>query len=140
MGRVTDAAPLRWAHVGLVAAGGALGTAAREGAALAVPSADGIPYAIFGVNLVGALLLGVLFGALGRRRETARTRAARLLLGTGVLGGFTTYSALAADTASLWGSAPALAAGYAIVTVVAGVALAGLGLRLGGAGTREAGA
>lgn len=139
MGRVTEPAPLRWADVGLVALGGALGTAAREGATLAVPSAGGIPYAIFVVNLLGALLLGVLFGALGRRRETERSRAARLLLGTGVLGGFTTYSALAGDTASLFTSAPALAAGYAIVTVVAGVSLAGLGLRLGGAGTSEAG-
>lgn len=127
---MTDTPPPRWTDVGTVALGGALGTAAREAVSLAFPAADGIPYAILGVNLAGALLLGLLFGAAGRL-SAARARQSRLLLGTGVLGGFTTYSALAGDSARLWESSPAVAVGYAILSLVAGVAAAGLGLWLG---------
>lgn len=126
------AAPLRWSHVGLVATGGALGTAAREGAVLLWPAAGGIPAAVLVVNVLGSLLLGVLFAVLARRPSSNRTAGIRALLGAGALGGFTTYSALAGDTAGLWGADPALAAGYGIVSLVAGVAAAALGLVLGG--------
>ncbi|HWI32459.1 MAG TPA: CrcB family protein [Microbacterium sp.] len=128
---MTQVTPLRWQHVGLVAVGGAFGTAAREGAILLWPAGDGLPVAVFGVNVLGALLLGALYALLGRRRETERARAARALLGAGVLGGFTTYSALAGDTARLWEQNAGIAFGYAAVSVLAGVAAAALGLRLG---------
>ena len=126
------AAPLRWTHVGLVAVGGALGTAARELAILLWPAAAGVPLAVLFVNVLGSLLLGILYAVLARRPQGERTAATRALLGAGALGGFTTYSALAGDTAGLWTADPALAAGYAVVSLVAGVAAAALGIRLGG--------
>lgn len=118
--------------VALVAAGGVVGTAAREALALGVPAAGGVPWAILVANLSGALLLGLLVGALAARGpETAGHRRVRLALGTGVLGGYTTYSALAADTAGLLGTDPALAVAYGLGSVVLGVALAAAGLLVG---------
>ncbi|HEX5856898.1 MAG TPA: CrcB family protein [Microbacterium sp.] len=129
---MNPATPLRWSHVGLVAVGGAVGTAARQGAVLLWPAAGGVPLAVLGVNVVGSLLLGVLYAVLARRSRGERAAANRALLGAGVLGGFTTYSALAGDTAALWGTDAALAACYAAFSVVGGVGAAALGLRLGG--------
>lgn len=121
------------ADLGLVAVGGAIGTACRQALLLLVPPAGGIPIAILVTNLVGAFLLGMLIEALVRGGPDAgRRRALRLLLGTGVLGGFTTYSALAVDTALLLGTG---AAGvlYGVGTVVVGAAATGLGILLASA-------
>lgn len=124
----------------LVFAGGAIGTGAREALSLAIPPVDGVPYTIFGINVLGAFLLGVLLEALLRRGpDLGRRPAVRLLLGTGMLGGFTTYSALATDAATLIG-AGAAGAGilYALSTVLigamatwAGIAVAGIPHRPG---------
>lgn len=129
----------------LVFIGGTIGTAAREALSLTFPPIGGIPYAIFGINIVGALLLGVLLEALVRRGPDHGTRQhLRLLLGTGVLGGFTTYSALATDAAHLIG-AGAVGAGlaYGIGTVVVGAVATGCGIALASAihrrGSRAAG-
>lgn len=111
--------------VGLVAAGGVVGTAARYGAALWLgTTASGLPTATLIVNLVGCFLLGLLLEALGRRGpETSRMQAARLALGTGVLGGFTTFSSLAEDLAQLVHThAAGVAALYAVASVVGGLA------------------
>lgn len=106
----------------LVALGGTAGTAAREALSLALPSEGGLPTTILGINLLGAFLLGVLLDSLARRGPEAGTRRAlRLLLGTGFLGGFTTYSALAVDSAALLGGSavgPGLV--YALGTVLVG--------------------
>ena len=48
------------------------------------------------INVVGAFALGAVIGGVARRPADPRARTAQLFLGTGVLGGFTTYSALAA--------------------------------------------
>lgn len=118
--------------------GGCLGTAARELVVLAVPAGAGIPWAVLAVNLAGALLLGLLLAVLTTCvPETPARRDIRLFAGTGVLGGFTTYSALATDTALLLERTPALGVVYAAVSVVAGLALAGLGLWLGGLAARR---
>jgi CrcB protein len=105
----------------LVALGGMLGTAARLGLGMLVPDAA---LGVLVANIVGALLLGIL---------TARLPASdlRIFLGTGVLGGFTTYSALAVDGVQLWASAPVLAVGSVVVSLAGGIAAAALGLRLG---------
>jgi CrcB protein len=111
--------------VGLVVAGGAVGVLAR--AALLAPVADPgvVPWVTLGVNAVGSLLLGLLLGLVDGRRPRVRA-----FLGTGVLGGFTTYSAFAVETAA-WLATPWLAAGLAAASLLAGVAGAVAGLALG---------
>ncbi len=123
---------LHWRSVGLVAAGGTFGTAARFALTEALPSWHGVPVATFGVNVLGAFLLGVLLADLARRgRDGGARRAVRLLVGTGFLGGFTTYSSLAVDTDALVRSGQAgLAIGYAVTTVVIGALAAAAGIRL----------
>ncbi len=105
----------------LVALGGMLGTAARMGLGMLIPDAA---LGVLAANIVGALALGVL---------TARLPAGdlRVLLGTGVLGGFTTYSSFMVDSAQLWDASPLLAVGYIVVSLVGGLAAAALGLLLG---------
>lgn len=125
-----SAAPNLPVDVLLVALGGAVGTAARVGLGVLIPAGGGIVWATVAANLVGSLALGILLGALGTRLETAAVRRARLALGTGLLGGFTTYSALAVEAVGL-GATPALAVTYAVGSVIAGLAAAGLGLVVG---------
>ena len=113
---------LRQPYLGLALIGGTFGTAAREAITLAFPSADGIPWAIFAVNILGAFLLGLLLDALARMGpDEGRRRRLRIVLGTGFMGGFTTYSALATDTASLLGEGDVGAGiAYGLGTVLAG--------------------
>lgn len=110
----------------LVALGGTIGTAARLALGLLVPDGGGIPIAILVANVLGALLIGLLAARLPASADL------RLFLGTGVLGGFTTYSALMTGTLALWTDAPLLATGYAVGSLVLGLAGAAAGLRLGG--------
>ncbi|GAB3032961.1 hypothetical protein GCM10027052_07550 [Parafrigoribacterium mesophilum] len=123
---------LHWRYIGLVALGGTFGTAARIGLTEALPSWQSVPVTTVGVNILGAFLLGVLLASLTRRGGDEGTRrAARLLLGTGFLGGFTTYSALAVDTDTLVRSGQAgLAVAYALTTVVLGALAAAAGIRV----------
>ncbi|MFD8770581.1 fluoride efflux transporter FluC [Microbacterium oxydans] len=109
----------------LVAAGGTAGTAARLGLGLMLPDVGGFPVAVLVANVVGALLIGLLAARLPATAEL------RLVLGTGVLGGFTTYSAFMTGTLSLWADAPVIAVAYAVGSLTLGLAAAALGLRLG---------
>lgn len=82
----------------LVALGGALGSMARYATQSLAQARLGVgfPWGTLAVNLVGAALMGLLMGALaGRGSPTA------LFLGTGVLGGFTTYSAFNQEVLNL---------------------------------------
>lgn len=126
---------LRARYLLLVAAGGTAGTAAREGLTLAFPADPSFNTVIFAINLVGALLLGVLLESLVRAgSDEGRRRTARLLLGTGALGGFTTYSTLATDTAHLLTTGQAgPAALYALGTVLLGALASWTGIALAGA-------
>jgi len=128
---------LQLRYIGLVALGGALGTLARYLLGQAV-APTGFPIVTMIINIVGAFALGLLLSTLAQRGDdSGRRRSLRLLLGTGALGGFTTYSALALDTVSLAGGADASnAAIYAFGTLVAGVLAAGIGIRLGAGGRR----
>ena len=116
----------------LVALGGTVGTAARLGLSLALPDGGGFPVAVLLANIVGAFLIGVLAARLPAAADL------RLLLGTGVLGGFTTYSAFITGTLALWTQAPLLAFAYAAGSLVLGLAAAALGLRLGRLRARRA--
>ena len=124
---------LRPTLLGVVWVGGAAGTASRYLVGLAVPRVLGVPVATLLVNLVGAFALGLLLEALVRRgADDGRRRLLRLLLGTGFLGGFTTYSALAVDTVLLLRSGlPGPAWGYAGGTVLAGAVLSLAGVAAG---------
>ena len=97
-----------------------------------------VPVATFGINVVGAFILSVLIEALALRgSDVGHRRALRLFLGTGLLGGFTTYSALAAQTDTMFGNdQTALALAYALGTVVVGfvASLAGIALTRRGLG------
>ena len=88
------------------------------------------PMATFVVNIVGAFLLGVLLEALGRRGPDVGSRQRwRLLLGTGFLGAFTTYSALAVEVVSLARLGHAtVALGYAVGSVVLGFLVSMVGM------------
>ncbi len=125
---------LRGRSLGLVFVGGAVGTGLRAAASAVGPPLRGVPVTVLVVNVVGAFLLGLLLQRLHRAGpDDGRRRDLRLLLGTGLLGGFTTYSALAADTAALLSDGRVGGAVlYAGGTLVLGLAAALLGLRCGG--------
>ncbi|WP_460798396.1 fluoride efflux transporter FluC [Microbacterium sp. GXF0217] len=108
----------------LVVVGGMLGSAARLAVGLWLPDHGGFPVAILAVNASGALLLGMLSA-----RVPASTDL-RVFLGTGILGGFTTYSALTVGAVGLWSSAPWLAAGYAIASLALGILAAAAGTQI----------
>ena len=121
----------RW--LGLIFLGGAVGTALRsllEGAYGAAPGQW--PWATFWINVGGSLLLGALLeGIAASGRDTGWRRGLRLGVGTGVMGGFTTYSTFSVETVALLRSGQGLlAAGYAQASVIAGVLAALLGVRL----------
>lgn len=107
----------------IVAAGGTLGVALRMLLGLALPDVGGLLISVLIANIVGAFLLGVLTARLPATKR-------RLFLGTGMLGGFTTYSAFTVGTAQLWTTQPLLAAGYALGSLVLGIAAAAAGLHL----------
>jgi CrcB protein len=97
-------------------------------------AATAFPWATLLVNASGSFAMGLLAGWLARHGTGGE--GWRLLLGVGVLGGFTTFSAFSLEVVNLAqrGSLD-LAAGYAVVSVIAGVA----GLLLGLAAMRVAG-
>ena len=121
------------ACLALVAAGGCAGTLVRAALERAWPASPGhLPVTTLALNVVGALALGLLLGALGEGRPRLR-----LALGTGVLGGLTTHSTFILEshrllTSSGDGGHPVLGAAYLVGSMVAGLVAAGLGLWLAG--------
>lgn len=93
--------PRQAATLAVIATGGALGAAARYAADLAWPTAaDAFPWTSVLVNVVGCALMGVLMVLVTERRTAPPL--ARPFLGTGVLGGFTTFSTYAVDADRLF--------------------------------------
>ncbi|MET0736318.1 MAG: CrcB family protein [Microbacterium sp.] len=120
---MASAPAVSWSQLGLVVAGGAIGTALRAGILLIEDPAWAwltVPV----INVVGAFGLGVVVGLAARRGDSPRTRAFRQFFGAGLFGGFTTYSAFAVQSADI------AAAGVAFATVVVGTAAAWAGLLL----------
>lgn len=125
----------------IVFLGGALGTLVRYAFALMVPSTGLFPVSTFIVNIFGSFLMGILFSILVNRRKRDPEGSDDLyrIFGTGVLGGFTTYSLIAFENASLIEAGniiPALL--YGAGSVVAGVIACWIGLHLAKTYTREA--
>jgi len=112
-----------------VLAGGMLGTAIRLAVDVVLPHGGaGFPLATLLINVTGSLLLGVLVARVWRTAP----EWLRAGLGPGLLGSFTTFSALAVSAVDLTASgAGPLAILYVAASVVGGLAAAALGLRLG---------
>ena len=138
-------APSVTASLALVAAGGCAGTLVRAALERTWPASPGhLPVTTLALNVVGALALGLLLGALGEGRPRLR-----LALGTGVLGGLTTHSTFILESHRLLtpggdGGHPVLGTAYLVGSMVAGLVAAGLGLwladrlrRPGGAGSAD---
>jgi CrcB protein len=124
-------AHLSWSSIGIVAVGGAAGTGLRYAITLLVPSWESVPIAIFGINVVGAFLLGALLELLADYSlDVGWSRRLRLGIGTGGLGGFTTYSAFATDTVTLAVTHPGRAIAYALGTLIIGAAASIAGIWL----------
>lgn len=111
----------------LVALGGILGGLARTGV-LALAGPDLADAGLTAINVLGSGLLGLLVGAASPKAGAWL----RPFAGTGVLGGFTTFSAAIATSAQLaTGSGPGAAVGYLALSLASSVLAAGLGLTLG---------
>ena len=106
----------------LVFFGAGFGGMARHGVNVAASRALGteFPWGIFIINVTGCLAMGVIAGWLAFRTQHGWSQDIRLLLTTGVLGGYTTFSAFSLDFATLWERG---AHTHAIVYVLASVVL-----------------
>ena len=115
----------------IVAAGGALGAAARYGVGVWTQrlfSAAQWPWATLTVNVVGGLLMGLLAGWLAFRGG-AHGESLRLFAAVGVLGGFTTFSAFSLEAALMIERRQlAMAGGYVAASVVLSIAALFIGL------------
>ena len=112
--------------------GGAAGTAVRNAIenAFAASGDHLLPWATFGINISGAFLLGLLSELLALIiSNEQRRRVLQLTFGTGVLGGYTTYSTFVLETVRLGETNhPIAAAGYAVGSVVLGFVAAYLAM------------
>ena len=112
--------------------GAGLGGAARYGlnAVVTRMMGTGFPFGILFVNLIGCFAMGIVAGWLALRGDPGPSL--RLFLTTGVLGGFTTFSAFALDTALLWERhAPGPAVLYVILSVLGSLVALGVSLAVG---------
>ena len=111
-----------------VMVGGAVGSGARylTGSAVTALLGPDYPFGTLAVNIVGGLLMGVLVGVLARN---SASETWRLLLAVGVLGGFTTFSALSLEVVTMIErGAFGVALGYVLVSVIGSVAALFAGL------------
>lgn len=114
--------------ISLVALGGALGAVARFLVVRMLPGA--FPWGTLAVNLIGSFAIGWLLASPTAR--VASTPELKLLLVTGVLGGFTTYSAFNHETLALWNSGLRLNAALYVAGTMVGAWISGaLGLWVG---------
>ena len=118
-------------HLILVAVGGAIGAALRHLVNLGALRLVGpnYPWGTMAINIAGSLAMGVFIELLARRFNASNEL--RLFIATGILGGFTTFSAFSLDFAVLWERGAALPAlAYAIASVVGSILALFLGLWL----------
>ena len=108
----------------LVAIGGAVGSSLRHLVNVAAMRLAGLsfPWGTMVINIAGSFAMGVFIEMLGRRFNASNEL--RLFVATGILGGFTTFSAFSLDFAVLWqrgaaGQAVAYAAGSVVISVLA---------------------
>jgi CrcB protein len=114
---------------GLVAAlGAALGSLVRLQISYWVqtPSTTSFPWSTFIVNVIGALLIGVIASSPSIMDNETR----RHFVATGVLGGFTTFSAIAVETLQL-ATTPWISIAYVVATFAVGIAATHIGILIG---------
>lgn len=114
----------------LVVVGGGIGAGIRHltniGALRLVGS--NYPWGTMAINIVGSFAMGLFIATLARR---GGSNEVRLFVATGILGGFTTFSAFSLDFATLWERGATLPAfGYALASVIGAIIALFLGLWL----------
>ena len=113
----------------VIGAGGAVGAAARYGAGLAIPPRlAAFPYATFVVNVVGAVILGAVVAL--PADWLAAHELTRPAIGTGFCGGLTTFSTMTLEIYQRVPAHSALAAVYAVTSLLAAPACAWAGYSL----------
>jgi fluoride exporter len=122
------------AVLGSIAVGGVAGSLARYGLGVVFPrDPGGWPWATWGINVTGCLLIGVLMALLSE--VWTGQRLLRLFLGAGVLGGFTTFSTAMLDVQQLVEEG---AAGLGLLYLAGTVAAAMIAVITGSGTTRWA--
>jgi len=104
----------------LVFIGGGLGSMARYMVGIMALRTFGPnwPYGTFSVNVIGGFVMGCLVGFLAHR-DLADAERWRILIGVGILGGFTTFSSFSLDAAAMIERKDyGLAAGYVLLSVI----------------------
>ena len=111
----------------MVGAGSFLGGAARYAISLAMKTlSKGFPWATLAANLIGCLLIGILWGCFSRSSNDGSSWA--LFMTVGFCGGFTTFSTFSKEAlmmlqaGNFWSFA-----GYVALSITAGIALVALG-------------
>ncbi|ESY84152.1 fluoride efflux transporter CrcB [Mesorhizobium australicum] len=114
----------------LVAVGGGIGAGIRHLTSMGALRLVGpnYPWGTMAINIVGSFAMGLFIAILARR---GGSNEVRLFVATGILGGFTTFSAFSLDFAALWERGSTLPAfGYALASVVGAIIALFLGLWL----------
>ncbi len=119
------------AHILYVALGGAIGASLRHLVNLASLRmfGPGFPWGTMTVNVVGSFVMGLFVEFLVRR--LGGSQELRLFIATGLLGGFTTFSAFSLDVALLWERGAGVTASlYAVSSVILSIAALFAGLAI----------
>ncbi|ADG87125.1 FluC/FEX family fluoride channel [Thermobispora bispora] len=136
--RAAGTAPARtWDVLAVIGLGGGIGSVARHLAGAAIPAHPyGFPWATFLVNVTGCLAIGGLMAVVD---ALPGRRYLRPFTGVGLLGGYTTFSTYANELVTLvHHGAWAVAGGYALGSILAGLAAVRLGKDAAGAAIRRA--
>ena len=117
----------------LVFLGAGIGGALRHGVNVGCARMCGtaFPWGTLTVNVVGSFIMGAIAGWLASKAGEAWSQPLRLFLTTGILGGFTTFSAFSLDAVLIWERGQnGLAATYVAASVLLSIVglVAGLGL------------
>lgn len=114
----------------LVVVGGGIGAGIRHLTNMGALRLVGpnYPWGTMAINILGSFAMGLFIATMARR---GGTNEVRLFVATGILGGFTTFSAFSLDFATLWERGATLPAfGYALASVIGAIIALFLGLWL----------
>ena len=120
-------------NFGLVFLGAGIGGALRHAVNLGCARYCGVafPWGTLVVNVTGSLVMGILVGWLAFRAGETWSQAARLFVATGILGGFTTFSAFSLDAVLIWERGDTgVALAYVAASVVLSIGALFMGLAI----------